>query len=208
MSRQTFNASLAAAALLVATLLSSAVKAQEQSYTIDPEHTFPTYAIEHFGVSLQQGRFDQTRGRIVLNPAARSGQVEVVVQAASVDSGLPSLDRRLRGDGFFNVEKFPQIVYRSTAIRYENDQPIALDGELTMLGVTRPLTVDVTRFRCTVHPLAGGKRCGAMVRGTVRRSDFALSSLRPPLLGDEVQLVIPIEATLDAAPPVEAPLYR
>lgn len=203
MSRQAFTTSLAAPALLAATVLSSAAQAQEQSYTIDPEHTFPTYAIEHFGVSLQQGRFDQTRGKIILDPAARSGRVEVVVQAASVDSGLPSLDRRLRGDGFFNAERYPQIVYRSTSIRFENDQPIALDGELTMLGVTRPLALEVTRFRCTVHPLAGGKRCGAMVRGTVRRSDFALSSIRPPLLGDEVQLVIPIEATLDAAPPVD-----
>ena len=182
---------------LLAMLLATAARAQEQSYTIDPEHTFPVFAIDHFGVSMQHGRFDETRGKIVLNPAARTGSVEVVINAASVDTGVPALDRRLRGDGFFKVDAFPQIVYRSTAVRFDNDQPVAIDGELTMLGVTRPLHLDVARFRCTIHPLAGGKRCGAMARGILRRADFALSSYRAPLLGEEVELSISVEATLD-----------
>jgi len=183
--------------LLLALLPAAGVQAQEQSYTIDSEHTFPVYAIEHFGVSLQHGRFNETRGKIVLNPAARSGSVEVVINAASVDSGLPALDRRLRGDGFFKADAFPQIVYRSTTVRFDNEQPVAIDGELTMLGVTKPLRLDVARFRCTTHPLAGGKRCGAMARGVVRRADYALSSIRAPLLGEEVELSVTVEATLD-----------
>lgn len=197
MTRQALTRGSGLAFFLLAMGFATGAQAQEQSYTIDPEHTFPLYAIEHFGVSLQHGRFNETRGKIVLNPAARSGAVEVVINAASVDSGLPALDRRLRGDGFFKVDAFPQIVYRSTAVRFDNDQPVAIDGELTMLGVTRPLRLEVTRFRCTTHPLAGGKRCGAMARGIVRRADYALSSYRAPLLGEEVELSIAVEATLD-----------
>ncbi|HTN49198.1 MAG TPA: YceI family protein [Burkholderiaceae bacterium] len=171
--------------------------AQEQAYNVDPEHTFPTYAIEHFGVSLQRGRFDSTQGRIILNPTAKTGSVEIVMQTASVSSGVPSLDRRLRSDEWFDAARNPQIVFRANTVRFADDQPVALEGELTMHGVTRPLTLEVSRFRCTIHPLAGGKRCGALARGTVRRSDYALGRLKPPLLADEVELSIVVEATLD-----------
>lgn len=172
-------------------------RAQEQAYTVDPGHTFPTYTIEHFGVSLQQGRFDSTQGRIVLNPAAKAGSVEIVIQTASISSGLASLDRKLRSEEFFDAARHPQIIYRASTVRYADDEPVALEGELTMHGVTRPLTLEVSRFRCTLHPLAGGKRCGALARGTVRRSDYDLGRYKPPLLGDEVELTITVEATLD-----------
>lgn len=171
--------------------------AQEQVYVIDPTHTFPMYAIEHFGVSLQYGRFDRTEGRIVLDPAAGTGSVEITIQAASVSSGEPSLDRMLRSDAFFDAARFPTLVYRASRVRYADGQPVGLDGELTMRGIARPLTLEVSRFRCTVHPLAGGKRCGALARGTLRRSDYELGRFKPPLLGEEVELTITVEAVLD-----------
>jgi len=171
--------------------------AQEQAYVIDPEHTFPTYAIEHFGVSLQQGRFNSTKGRIILNPAAKSGSGEIIIQTASIDSGTPSLDRTLRGDEFFDAARYPQIVFRATNVRFDGEQPVALEGELTLHGITQPMVLEVSRFRCTIHPLAGGKRCGAQARGTLRRSDFGMSRFKPPLLGEEVQLSITVEATLE-----------
>jgi polyisoprenoid-binding protein YceI len=185
--------------LALATLLlaCAAASAQEQAYRIDPEHTFPTYAIEHFGVSLQRGRFDSTQGRIILNPTAKTGSVEITVDAASVSSGLQQLDRSLRGDDWFDSKRNPKIIYRASTVRFADEQPVAIEGELTMRGVTRPLTLEVSRFRCTVHPLAGGKRCGALARGTVRRSDYELGRLRPPILGDEVELAITVEAVLD-----------
>jgi len=177
----------------------SPATAQEQAYNIDPEHTFPTYAIEHFGVSMQQGRFNSTQGRIILNPAAKSGSAEIVVQAASVDSGVTALDRKLRGEEFFDATKFPRITYRASNVRFDGDRPVALEGELTMHGVTRPLVLEVSGFRCTTHPLAGGKRCGAQARGTVNRSEFGISRIKPPLLGEEIQLAINVEATLDVS---------
>ena len=185
--------------LALATLLlaCAAASAQEQAYRIDSEHTFPTYAIEHFGVSLQRGRFDTTEGRIILNPTAKTGSVEITVDAASVSSGLQQLDRSLRGDDWFDSKRNPKIIYRASTVRFADEQPVAIEGELTMRGVTRPLTLEVSRFRCTVHPLAGGKRCGALARGTVRRSDYELGRLRPPILGDEVELAITVEAVLD-----------
>ena len=175
----------------------AAAHAQEQVYTVDPDHTFPTYSVEHFGVSLQRGRFDATHGRISLDPTARRGSVEIVIDAASISTGVQSLDRRLRGDEWFDATRNPKITYRSSAVRFDNEQPVAIDGEFTMRGVTKPLTLEVSRFRCTVHPLAGGKRCGALAHGTLRRSDYELGRPRPPLLGDEVELLISVEATLD-----------
>lgn len=185
--------------LVFATLLgcAAAASAQEQAYRIDPEHTFPTYAIEHFGVSLQRGRFDSTQGRIILNPTAKTGSVEIVIEAASVSTGVQKLDRSLRGEDWFDARRNPKIIYRASTVRFADEQPVAIEGELTMRGVTRPLTLEVSRFRCTVHPLAGGKRCGALARAMVRRSDYELGRPRPPLLGDEVELTITVEAVLD-----------
>lgn len=177
----------------------SPAAAQEQAYNIDPEHTFPTYAIEHFGVSMQQGRFNSTQGRIILNPAAKSGSAEIVVQTASIDSGLADLNRKLRGEDFFDATRYPRITYRASNVRFDGDLPVALEGQLTMHGVTQPLVLEVSGFRCTTHPLAGGKRCGAQARGTIRRSDFGISRFKPPLLGEEIQLSIVVEAVLDVS---------
>jgi polyisoprenoid-binding protein YceI len=171
--------------------------AQEQSYTIDPHHTFPTYEIEHFGISPQPGRFNETQGKAILDPASGRGSVEVTIKAGSIDTGVGAIDRLLRSEDFFDVERFPALTYRSTRLRFEAERLVAADGELTLRGVTRPVVLDVQGFRCTIQLLAQGKRCGAVLTTTIKRSDFGMTKFGSSLIGDEVRIRIAVEAVLD-----------
>jgi len=173
------------------------VAAQEQSFTIDPRHTFPAYEIEHLGVSPQPGRFNETQGRVILDPSLRRGSVEVTIKARSIDTGVAALDRLLRSEDFFDADRFPELGYRSTRMRFDGERPVGVDGDLTIRGVTRPVSLDVQGFRCTVQLLAQGKRCGAVLTTTIRRSEFGMTKFGSSVIGDEVRIRIAVEAVLD-----------
>ena len=166
------------------------------SYSIDPPHTFPRFEINHFGFSTHRGQFNRTAGKLVLDRAARTGSVEITVQTASIGTGDPKLEAELRGDKFFDVEKFPTMTFRSKSLKFSGDVPASAEGELTLLGVTRPLTLAITQVRCGIHPYAKKEDCGAEVSGTLRRSDFGMKAFIP-LVSDEVTLHIQVEAWKD-----------
>ena len=164
-----------------------------ETYSIDRSHTFPRFEISHFGFSTHHGQFNATSGRIVLDRAARTGSIEIKVDTASISTGDPALERVLRSDKFFNVQKFPAMIFRSNALKFEGDTPAAAAGELTLLDVTRPLTLTISRSKCAEHPITRKDACGAEVTGTLRRSDFGMTAY-VPAVGDEVTLHIQVEA--------------
>ncbi len=166
------------------------------SYTIDPRHTHPTYEINHFGWSTQRGRFDNVTGKITLDRAAKRGTVEVSIDVASVSSGVDKLDEHLRSEDFFNTAKYPSMTFRSKQVNFSGDKPASVDGEFTMLGVTRPLTLTIDTFHCAPNPFAKKEACGADAVATIKRSEFGMNSLVPGL-GDEVKLLINVEALKD-----------
>jgi polyisoprenoid-binding protein YceI len=178
-------------------LAAGAAYAQAETYTIDQQHTFPIFEIEHLGLSTQVGRFNETRGRIVLDPAAKTGSVEVTVNTASIDTGLKALEDELRSGNFFNVEKFPTMTFVSRKLVYDGERLASVEGDLTLLGVTRPLTLRVESLRCGMHPMAKRKACGGVVTGALNRADFGMTRFAPSLLGHEVRLRFPIEAMID-----------
>jgi len=184
---------------LFAVLLAASgpVGAQEQAYTIDPRHTFPAYEIEHLGISPQPGRFNETQGRVILDPTLRRGSIEVTIKARSIDTGVAALDRLLRSEDFFDADRFPDLGYRSTQLRFEGERLVGVDGDLTIRGVTRPVTLGVQGFRCTVQLLAQGKRCGATLTTTIRRSEFGMTKFGGSVISDEVRIRIAVEAVLD-----------
>ena len=166
------------------------------SYTLDSNHTFPRFEINHFGFSTHHGQFNKTAGKLVLDRAAKTGSIDITVQTASVGTGDPKLEEHLRAADFFNVEKFPTMVFKSKAIRFNGDVPASAEGELTLLGVTRPLTLTISRVVCAPHPFYKKEDCGAQVSGTLKRSDFGMNKY-VPAVGDEVTLRIQVEAIKD-----------
>jgi polyisoprenoid-binding protein YceI len=166
------------------------------SYTIDPQHTFPHFTISHLGFSTMHGRFDSTSGKVTLDRAAKTGSVEVAIETASITTGFAKRDEHLKSPDFFNAAEFPAISYKSTAVHFKGDTPVSVDGNLTMSGVSKPVTLNIDAFNCgpdPMDPLKKKQKCGADVSTQIKRSDFGIK-FALPAVGDDVKLVFEIEA--------------
>jgi polyisoprenoid-binding protein YceI len=179
---------------LAATLAAPAFAAD--SYTIDPNHTFPVYEIDHFGWSTQRGRFNKAAGKVVLDRAAKTGTVDVTIDVTSVDTGVGKLDDHLKSEDFFNVAKHPAMTFKSKQVVFDGDKPVRVVGDLTLLGVTKPVTLNINRFHCAPNPFAKKEACGADISASIKRTEFGMDKLTPGL-GDEVRLLIAVEALKD-----------
>ena len=193
-----------AAGVATALLPLSALPAPE-SYTIDPIHTYPHFMVGHLNMSWMYGRFDKSSGKMTVDAAARTGTVDITVETASVNTadneraGRPrSRDEHLRSPDFFNTQEFPRMTFRGRAARWEGNSPAELAGELTLLGVTKPVTLKVDFWNCGPDPRTQGKRymCGANASGSIKRSDFGMKFAIPGV-SDEIRLLIQMEAFRD-----------
>lgn len=189
--------SLAAAA--VASVLASAASpaAAEGSYSIDPVHSQPTFEVRHMGFSAQRGSFGNATGKVTLDRAAKKGSVEVTIDATSIKTIDPRLDTHVKGEDFFNVAKYPTMTFKSSSLTFEGDRVVAVDGELTLLGVTKPVTLKVTNDVCGEHPFNKKPMCGAEATTTIKRSEWGMKYGIPKAVSDEVRITIPIEAYKD-----------
>ena len=177
-------------------LVGGVALAAPESYTVDPGHTYPSFEISHLGFSTQRGRFDKTTGRLTLDREAKSASVEISIDANSIDTGNAKLEEHLRRPDFFDVAQFPAITFKSTKAQFNGDTLTALDGDLTMHGQTRPVTLAINKFHCGPHPVSKKQACGADGMTTIKRSDFGIK-YGLPVIGDEVKLLINIEAQKD-----------
>lgn len=179
--------------LAVATSLSSAALAAPETYVIDGKHTMPRFEYSHFGYSTQSSRFDSTSGKITLDRTAKSGAVEVTIDARSVNTGLALFNEHIQAEDFFDTAKYPAITYKSRSLKFDGDKPVAVEGDLTVKGVTRPVTLTITSFHCMPHPMLKKDACGANATAKIKRSEFNAGK-HAPHVSDEVTLIIPIEA--------------
>lgn len=180
-------------ALALAASLSSTAYAAAETYVIDTNHTKPRFEYSHFGYSTQLSRFDATSGTITIDRTAKTGSVDVVIEAKSVDTGYPLFNEHIQGEDFFYTAKYPTITFKSDKMRFEGDKLVAVDGNLTIKGITKPVTLTVTSFLCMPHPMAKKDACGANATVQVKRSDFNMAKYTP-YVGDEVTLTIPVES--------------
>lgn len=173
-----------------------AAAAQVENYLIDPYHTVPYFETDHLGFATMRGRFDKTTGKFSIDRGAKAGSLEVVIQTASVSTGDTDRDGRprtrdehLRTPDFFNVAEFPTMTFRSTAVKFAGDNPDVIEGNLTLLGATKPVALKVNRWRCGPDPRTQGKRyqCGGNATGSFKRSDFGMKFGVGPI-GDEVSM--------------------
>lgn len=180
-------------ALILAAGLSTAALAAPESYTIDGSHTFPRFEYSHFGYSNQLHRFDKTSGRIVLDRAAKTGSVDVTIDAKSVNTGFALFNQHIQGEDFLATDAHPTITFKSTAVRFEGDKPVAVDGNLSMKGVTRPVTLTITYFHAMPHPILKKDAIGANAVTRVKRTDFNMGKYAPNV-SDEVTITLAVEA--------------
>ncbi len=159
------------AALLAAASFGSF--AAVESYTIDPDHTYPSFETSHMGVSFWRGKFNTTGGKVVLDRVAKTGSVAISIDAKSVDFGHEKMNEHARGNDFFKVEKFPTISYKGKII-FTGETPTSIDGELTMLGVSKPVKLAIGYFKCIEHPIYKKQVCGADATGEFDRVDFGM----------------------------------
>lgn len=177
---------------LTSTLSASALAAD--NYNIDARHTFPSFEINHLGFSTQRGRFNTTSGKITLDTAAKSGSVSVTIDATSISTGLADLEKHLKNEDFFDVEKYPTITFTSNDLKFDGDKLVGANGNFTLHGVTKPVSLKIDSFRCAPHPMNKVPTCGANATTTIKRSEFGMTKY-VPAVSDEVKIAIQVEAT-------------
>ena len=172
----------------------------QETYVIESTHSQPQWIARHIGFSNQHGNFGKATGKIVLDRAAKKGSIDVSIDAGSIRTYSERLDQVVKGERFFNVEKFPTITFKSTSLAFDGDKVVGADGELTMLGVTKPVSLKVTGFTCGEQVFNKKPMCGAEATATIKRSDWGMTDgLKLGNPGDEIGLVIPVEAYRDVS---------
>ena len=185
---------LTAATVGLALTLIAGGAAAEETYTIDPVHSQPIFEVQHMGFSIQRGSFTKLSGKVVLDRAGKKGSIDVTIDTTSVKTIDPRLDVHTKSDSFFNVEKYPTMTFKSTKLIFEGDRVVGADGELTLLGITKPVALKVANAVCGEHPINKKPMCGAEASATIKRSEWGMTYGLPKAVGDEVHIIIPIEA--------------
>jgi polyisoprenoid-binding protein YceI len=170
------------------------------TYTVDPLHSSVNFTVDHLGLTDIYGRFNKFAGTFTLDRAAKTGSFDATVDTVSIDTNendkgtrRRSRDEHLRAADFFNSAEFPKMTFKSTKVAFSGDNPSSIEGNLTLLGVTKPVTLKVERFKC--NPATGNakEKCGGIATGKLKRSDFGMKT-GIPAIGDDVSLVLAIEA--------------
>lgn len=191
---------LGSACIAAITLLCAPALAEER-YKIDRDHTFVHFAVVHSGVSSLRGRIGVSEGSASFDLDRRSVLVSVTIDLDTLDTGVKKLDAALVGEQFFNIAKFRTARFTGRAIQFEEGVPSEFDGELTIMGVSRPVQLTAQRFVCKEVKILIIKHfvCGGDLSATVKRSDFGLDKYLD-MVSDEVRLDISVEAIRQQAP--------
>jgi len=171
--------------------------AAADSYNIDSRHTFPVFEVSHYGFSVQRGRFNKVSGRLELDAENKRGSVDVGIDTASVDMGFEDWNKQMRGERFFQTDKFPVARFVARDFAFDPQLPTPVSGELTLLGITRTVVLKIGQWRCAKHPMLPRQLCGADLETTIKRSDYGMNNGLPGI-GDEVKIMIPVEALKDS----------
>lgn len=181
-------------AALAALTIAGPAQAAPASYVLDPQHMSVVFVVGHMGYSNLIGRFNQVSGELKFDKVEVSGSsVKVVIDTASVDTNHAKRDEHLRSPDFFNAKEFPQMTFASKSVVKTGEATGKLAGELTMLGVTRPVVLEVTFNKDAASPITKKDTVGFSARGRIKRSEFGMK-YGVPNLGDDVELLLEAEA--------------
>jgi polyisoprenoid-binding protein YceI len=163
-------------ATLLATGLSAAAFAAPEKFVLDSTHTYPSFEVNHLGFSVTRGMFGETEGTLELDRAAKTGKLAATIKTTSL----------------FNVAEFPTAVVKADKFTFDGDKPTKAEGTLTLLGVTKPVTLNITPMKCDMR-MGKDFVCGADVTTTIQRSEWGMKAY-VPFVGDEVKIAVQVEA--------------
>jgi len=191
-------------AIAVSTLaaaVSLPVNAATSTWQIDPNHSAAQFAVKHLAISTVRGAFTKVNGTVQLDDKDISkSSVEVIIDAASVDTRVPNRDKDLRSDHFFDVEKYPTITFKSTKVEQTEPGKLKVTGDLTIHGVTKPVVLDVEGPTAAVKDPWGNQRAAANATTKINRQDYGVKWNATMdggglVVGDDVAITIDVEMT-------------
>ena len=164
------------AALGCAMTLAATAFAAPVTYILDPKHTYPSFAADHMGgLSVWRGKFTDTSGKVVYDKEAKTGSIEVTVNADSVDFGNAKLDEHTKSAEILDAAKFPTATYSGQFTQWNGATPTEAQGTFTLHGVSKPLTLKINSFLCKPNPMTKKEVCGADASATFNRSDYGIT---------------------------------
>jgi polyisoprenoid-binding protein YceI len=180
---------------LVAALLAATGVAQAQSatYAIDPTHTFASFEIGHFGTSINRGRFDKKEGTVQFDRTGRTGKVDITIDMTSINTGVAPFNGHLQSPDFFNTAQFPTARFVGDRFVFNGDKVSEVQGQLTLMGKTQPVTLKASNFNCYLNPMLKREVCGGDFETTLQRAQWGLGGL-PMVAPDTVRVIVQVEA--------------
>jgi polyisoprenoid-binding protein YceI len=162
--------------LLIILFAVSTATAASTTYTLDPDHTHPSFEVDHFGgLSTWRGTFKKTSGTVTIDTEAKSGTVNVVIDTATIDFAHDKLNEHATSPEMLDAAKYPSAEYKGKFVDFANGAPRTISGALTLHGVTKPVTLTINSFKCFEHPMLKKQVCGADASGTFNRADFGVN---------------------------------
>ena len=162
--------------LLILVLAVSTATAASTTYTLDPDHTHPSFEVDHFGgLSTWHGTFKKTSGTVTIDTEAKSGTVDVVIDTATIDFAHDKLNEHATSPEMLDAAKYPSAEYKGKFVDFANGAPRTISGALTLHGVTKPVTLTINSFKCNQHPMLKKQVCGADASGSFNRADFGVN---------------------------------
>ena len=189
------NMNKIALALVAGSLVTGLALAEPATYNVDPAHTYPAFEADHMGgLSIWRGKFNSSAGKIVYDKAAKAGSVEITIDTKSIDFGHDKMNEHANSAEIFDTAKFPTAVFKGKLAKFNGEAPTEVQGELTLHGVTKPVTLKVLSFLCKPNPMTKKETCGADALATINREDFGVSYGKSFGFKMEVTLRITVEA--------------
>ena len=181
--------------VLLSSFCISFTQAKQITYEIDSSHTFPAFEADHMGgLSLWRGKINSTSGEIVLDKDKETGSVNVIMDMSTIDFGHEGMNKHAKNSDMFDVEKYPEAVYKGNLTDFIDGAPTKVKGSLTLHGVTKPVDLDIKSFKCRLHPFKLKQVCGADAYGNIMRDDFGIDYAKRLGFKMEVALRIGVEA--------------
>ena len=175
-------------------VFATAAVAEEKTYTVDSNHTYPSFEADHGTGSYWRGKFNSSSGTITMDQAAQSGMVNITIDMDSIDFGHDGLNTHAKSADIFNVAMYPTATYTGKLAGWSNGAPTSVQGELTMHGVTKPVNLEIKRFKCGPSRMGGGETCGADAYVEFDRADFGVNFGAQMGMDTNVVLRIQVEA--------------
>ena len=181
--------------MAIAALSSASAFAAPVTYVLDPNHTYPSFEADHMGgLSVWRGKFTDTAGKVIYDREAKSGSIDITVKVDSVEFGMAKMDEHAKSPEIFDAAKYPTAIYSGKFSKFNGERPTEVKGELTLHGVSKPVTLIINSFLCKPNPMTKKEVCGADASANINRADFGIGYGQQMGFKQDVKLAIQVEA--------------